>query len=227
MERQVRLEELLEIAGDTLRNSVYISQPGSVVSYDPVSQTATVQPRLADVRIDVETGVPTYEPWAPIPNVKVMWPVFGGAVLAGNLKPYDSVTLMAWDLDPSLVTDASTSTVNPVDVRRLGGNYWRAVPEGFAVPIPSQEANAAASGLLLGLVGDPAQIRYSPGSILVGATATNYVALANLVDAIISTVVSQFNSHTHTSAAPGSPTTPPVVPIPSQGSTAATVVKAL
>lgn len=55
--------------------------------------------------------------------------------------------------------------------------------------------------------------------ILLGNSAANYVALSNLVktqldniQTAISSLVSTFNAHVHTSAAPGSPTSPPVTP---------------
>jgi hypothetical protein len=66
----------------------------------------------------------------------------------------------------------------------------------------------------------------SATSINLGGDATAYAALASLVDARLSAVVSWLNAHVHTSAAPSSPTTTPTVPLGAQASVAATKVKA-
>src|SRR5579872_4438298 len=100
MRRQVTTEELVDAGTSALRASIYIRMPASVVSYDPVTRTASVQPMTNDVRFDVDTGAVVFEPWSVITNVPVAWPRFGGFVIAGFLQQYDQVILEAFDLDP-------------------------------------------------------------------------------------------------------------------------------
>lgn len=65
--------------------------------------------------------------------------------------------------------------------------------------------------------GSPAYVHLKPdGSVIVsgatinlGGAATQYVALANLVASELGNVWKAIETHIHTSAAPGSPTTPP------------------
>lgn len=80
--------------------------------------------------------------------------------------------------------------------------------------------------------GTPAYVKLKPDgsaeiyatSINLGGSASVFVALASLVDARLSAIVTWLNSHTHTAS--GSPTTSPVTPIASQATVAATKVKA-
>jgi hypothetical protein len=227
MDRHVTSSETIQAGLDALLGSIYISMPGAIISYDPLTQLAMVQPLLADVRFDVDTDAPVYEPWDVLQGVKVMWPVFGGGFLAGNLKKNDPVTLCAWDFDPSGVTKPGTAVVNPNDVRKMGGNYWRAIPESL-LPLPTAEATASAQGPILGIVGDPAQVRISAGSIQVGANATSFIALADLVTAELAKVVAALAGLQVTVPSGGGPNIPVIStsPYASAGNVAATIAKA-
>jgi hypothetical protein len=227
MRRQNTLEQIVDAGTEALRHSLYICMPGSVVAYHADTQTADVQPMVNDPRVDIETGAIVFEPWGVIYNVPVCWPRFGGFVIAGPLKQYDQVVLEAFDLDPTpwRAQGRSGKPVNPGDVERLGGGYWRAVPTDLTGPM--QSAGAAANGMVIGADGNSAQIVFNPGSIQLGSSGGDAVALASKVDQAVATIVSVFNAHAHTSAAPGSPTTPPITPIsPAPMSTASSLVKA-
>ena len=178
MDRQVTLEQVSQAAADTLKASIYICCPGAVVSYNAEAQLADVQPMTNDVRFDLDTGAVVFEPWSIVRAVPVAWPRFGKYVIAGPLAQNDPVVLQAFDLDPSpwRAQGRSTKPVNPADVRRLGGNYWRAIPTDLTGPM--QDAGAMGTAFVLGVDGDPAQVRFTAGQILLGASAKQPVARA-------------------------------------------------
>jgi hypothetical protein len=188
MERQIQQTEIVQAGVDALRNSLYVCMPGSVVSYHAESQTADVQPMTNDVRVDLDTGAVVFEPWSIIRSVPVVWPRFGGFVIAGSLAANDPVILEAWDLDPGpwRAQGRSSRPANPVDTRRLGGNYWRAVPSDLTGPM--QDAGAAATMTIVGVDGDAAQIRFSKGVLQLGNQGTDFVALASLVKGELSKI---------------------------------------
>lgn len=72
------LSELLERAIASRIADVHVSMPGAVVSYDPATQTATIQPGLRRVVFD-EDDAPVPEELPPIQNVPVVFP--GSAAL--------------------------------------------------------------------------------------------------------------------------------------------------
>jgi hypothetical protein len=210
MERQVQVSEVVSAGTDALLGSVYISMLASVISYNAMTQVAMVQPILQDVRFDLDTDVPYGEPW-PSFSVKVAWPTFGGCVLAGNLKPNDVVTLEAFDFDPSVITKLGSATVMPVDVRKLGGHAWRAVPQGLIVPIATAEATAAAAGLVIGVVGGAQWRVTTAGAVsLVGATSAS-IGDATTTSASLggaNTAIATIGGASTTSVALGPGTTP-------------------
>jgi hypothetical protein len=158
---------------------------------------ASIQPLIADVRYNPDTGAPVYEPWPVLMGVKVLWPQSGSFVSAGNLKAHDQVTLEAYDYDPSGIAQPGAQVVNPADIRKLGGNYWRARPDSLSVPLSAKDAAAAAAGGLVGIPNDPAQMQFVPGGIKLGAAAAQPVALAGGtagVDAFIAALYKLFTS---------------------------------
>jgi hypothetical protein len=233
MERQITTTQIVKAETRSARASIYVSMPGAVVKYYPDDQTADVQPMVNDVRFDVETGEIVFEPWSVIQRVPVSWPrMAGGFVIAGFLEEHDQVVLEAFDLDPSpwRAQGRSSNPVNPGDVRRLGGNYWRAEPTDLTGPIGDAPT---AQGMVIGQDGQPAQIVVTPGKIQLGRSGGDFVSLASKVDSAISNIISAFNGHTHVVTGTLTPPTAvagtaaaPAVPIPSQSSTGSTLIAA-
>ena len=192
MERQLTLAEVAQGAVDTLRASLYVSMPGAVIAYYPTTQTADVQPMVNDPRLDLDSGKILFEPWLPILQVPVMWPRFGGMTVCGFLEPNDQVILEAFDLDPGPWRRGGKSVkpVDPDDVRRLGGNYWRANPTDLTGPIASAPV---APGVVVGLDGGLAQLVITATGIQLGKTGGDHVALASKVDACMLAI----KTHTH------------------------------
>lgn len=168
MERLIRQEQAISAFVEGLRNSVYHCWPGSVATYDTTDQIASVTVMVNDPRRDPETGQSYGEPWPVLPGVPVAWMRAGGYTVSGILNPGDPVILIAFDVDPSawIAQGPSQQPVNPNDVRRHGGGYWWALPVNFFGPIT--DAAGAAAGLLIGKDGDTAQVRFSPGQVIVG-----------------------------------------------------------
>jgi hypothetical protein len=168
MERQNTTEQIVGAGLETLRNSIYVCIPGSVVAYYPATQTADVQPMVNDPRADLDTGAVVPEQWQVVKQVRVAWPRFGGFTLVGQLAPYDRVILQAFDLDPSAVFSGprSIKPVDPADVHRHGGGYWRCVPEDCSGPL--QDTLLAALGAFLGFDGSPGSLVFTKTSVDVG-----------------------------------------------------------
>jgi hypothetical protein len=199
---------------------------GNVVAYHAATMTADIQPNPSDVRTDLDTDANVSEPWPVLLNVPIAWPRFGGFVLVGPLKQYDPVTLESFDLDPTtwLAQGRSTKPVAPNDVRRLSGNYWSATPTDLTGAI--QSAAAAAAAWIIGMDGDPAQIQFAAGSIQLGATGGDAIALASKVLTQLKDIVQMVNGITVTVPAGGGTAIPVTVPLFTPSSVASTLVKA-
>ena len=169
MRRHATVDEIALGSNDVLLGSVYVSELANVISYDPTTQTCSCQPLISDVRRDPSTGEPYAEEWPVMFNIKVMWPRGGGAAMAFGLNAGDTVNLIAYDFDPSVLTSPTNKTTMPADTRKLRGHSWRAIPEDF-FGLPSIEGQMAAAGAFLGMIGDFAQISFAPGMITVGTT---------------------------------------------------------
>lgn len=184
MRKQITIEQIVGTFGEQLRASMYFRMPGAVVAYHAGSMTVDVQPMTNDPRTDLDTDGVVTEAWPVVLNVPVAWPRFGGFVLVGPLNKGDPVVLEAFDVDPTTAFAAgaarATAPVDPADVRRHGGAYWKAVPTDLTGAIKS--AAAAAAAWILGVDGDPAQILFKAGLIQLGATGGDHVALASKVD---------------------------------------------
>jgi hypothetical protein len=217
---QIPLDELFDAASFALKASIYKIMPGVVTGYHAAvagkSQASVdVQPGVADVRVNTETGAIYFEPWDIIPTVPLAMAMGGGGGIAFALAKGNGVTLISWDLDPTLFRKTGAAS-NPLDTHRHGGGHW------LALPFDITDANAQADPGPNVVVAPP-----PGGALFVGANAANFVALANLVDSAITAIVSKFNSHTHVVSSFGSASAVPVPLIsPAPGSTACTLLKA-
>ena len=207
MQRQITTEQIVETALESHRASMYFRLPGVVVAYYPTTQTADVQPMTNDPRTNLDTDAVETEPWPVLLQVRVAWPKFGGPtggfIFCGPLKVGDPVILEAFDLDPTTAFKAgrSTTPVDPSDVHRHGGGYWSCTPADLTAVAAS--AAAAATAFLLGIDGDQAQVQFSPGSIQLGATGGDFMALASKVDACMAVIKTHTHPVTVTGVTPG------------------------
>lgn len=179
-----------------------ISFPATVVVYDPVTQTATIQPalhsRVDDVLLDVER--PEATPPPQLSGVPVVWPSGGGAAspwsVHGPLAPGDPVTVLVAERSTDEWRALGAPTNVPQDARRFdvsdavcypGGRCTNpGGPNPLTTPLAPTAVDPAAlvlAGLLVKLGGAAAVDQALKGTIfeadlLTWATALDELLLA-------------------------------------------------
>ena len=235
--------------------------PGRVESYDVDAQTANVLP-LLNYPVPQGVGTVVWEECPVVPSVPVVWPRLGAWFLAGALQPGDTVLLLPLEGSAGAWRAGDGAPQDPDDLRRhhlancvaLPGLYVRsralarapratgtdgALTSSDAALVLGSDAGAARitlrpNGAVEIAQGDAVVVVVDPdGTVHLGGVAGDFVALAALVDARLSTVRAAFNAHTHvvtgasvTGGAVTGTAAAPVSPIPSLASTAATKAKA-
>lgn len=212
--------DLGQLLADTIaaaRGAMKVAIPATVVSYNATLQSVTVKPTVMGRYQDIETGGLVPFPLPTIANVPVAFPSSTGFAITWPLTPGDTVFLVC--ADRSLDEWKSTGLPEnvPLHTRRFDLTDAVAIPglRPFTSPIPATGWSAAA------LVIEGLDIR------LGSSAAASFVTLDTPLAAHLAAIKAWLDLHTHTSAAPGSPTTPPVAPSPAPPTTAATRVKAL
>jgi hypothetical protein len=186
MPRIPSLQEIIHAAIASHADGVHVALPGRVVSYNPATQTAAVKPSVS-IPIRTLEGAPSYEQTPTIPDVPVAWTSGGGCTIALFLAPGDPVMLVFSDVSMGDYL-ASGADADPLDTRRHSMGHPIAIPGG-ARPDPHALADAPSSpGVVIGIDGADGQIRIDATGIKLGKTATDFVALAALVDARIETL---------------------------------------
>jgi hypothetical protein len=193
MERQITDTTIQNVTSAALRNSLYHCYPGNIVTYDSTQETASVQIGTNDVRKDVDTGARVSEPFPVIFGVPVAWMRFGGFVIKGSLNPYDPVMLIAIDLDPAPWRAAGRTLrpVDPGDIRRHGGGYWWAIPTDITL---KRTPSSPTGTLSIGVEGGQPLIEITAAGINLGASASNFVALSNLVATQLGLISTAFDT---------------------------------
>jgi hypothetical protein len=194
--------DLLRACQNQLADRIHTALPGIVQSYDVATQTATVQ-------LAVQLRGATVPALADVP---VVHPGGAAAFLHIPLAANDTVLVVfsEEDFGPWLVS----GSVSAPAVLARHGLHAVAIPGLRRTPL------AVTSGHTTLAVADELRL---------GAdTAANFVALANLVDARISALVTYINAHAHSGVTTGPGTSgPPGTPLAAQASVAATKVKAV
>lgn len=175
METSPTLAEVIRGAIESRLLDVHTSIPGKVVTYDPTTQTADVQPTVRRA-LSLEDGV-EHEDLPIIPNVPVGWMRGGGFGFQFPLVPGDHV----WLVFSEAATGAwreSGDLSDPVDHARHDLSYPIALP----VCAPDSGALPAALGALVSLLSVPAG-----GTLYLGGQGptADYVALAGKVEAAL------------------------------------------
>lgn len=177
------LAELLRTALDSRLLDLHTAMPGTIVSYDASTQTATVQPGIRRSLDDTLETLPS------IPNVPIAWPAGGGMGLKFQLSAGDSVMLVFSEASFS-TWRTSGQISDPSDESRHSLSYPLAFPfarEGLDPTQGNLQASAAKP-------------------FVVGSTATADFAVLE------TKLLLWLNTHVHTSTAPTNPTSPPVTP---------------
>lgn len=199
---QPNLADLLRAAIDRRQRQLHTALPGVVDSYDAATQTATVS---LQVQLETPEGG-AFEAVPALADVPVVWP--GGAVgyFHGDLSAGDPVLCIFSESD--FGGWFATGSVLPPDFQRRHGLYGVAVPGLRREPLPVTSGHVTIGGEELRLGSD---------------SAANFVALANLVDAHLSTIQAAYDAHVHPTDM--GPSGPPAALIGSLSSVASDKVK--
>lgn len=219
--RNISLAEVLTAALDARMEGVHVSIPGRVVKYYPVSQTADVAPTVKTPVTDDETEIqhialPTF------PNVPVAWPSGGGYFVAFGLVAGDPVQLVFSDTATGDYLETGEDS-SPADTRRHSAGYPSCIP-GACRPVTKQFKDAPTEGVIIGKDDTDKQIKITGTEIALGKAATDFVALASLVQTALDAIRTQFNAHVHPET--GGTTLVPSIALDPLGPVAATIVKA-
>lgn len=176
------LPEVIRAALEAHTEGMHIALPGKVVSYDASKQTASVDCAVK-LPLRGEFGEVVYESLPTFPDVPIAWHGGGGFFFSMPLVPGDPVLLVFSDIATGEYLNTG-ETSSPADTRRHSLGYPTAFP-GAARPDTKALADASSTDLLAGKDGGTGQIRIKASSVELGKGATDYVALASLVDARI------------------------------------------
>jgi len=218
--RTPSMMDVVKAAIDKRQLEVHTCLVGSVEAYYPDKQMVDVSPQLRQTLFDSD-GNEVEESFPVIPNVPVAWPSAGGFRITFPIVKGDTCVL--WFCERSLDEWLENGgVVTPIDPRVHDLTDAIAF---FGINPKSKAATGASSeGITLGKDGGT-QIAVKDGSIELGDSPGEYVALGQAIQTFLSGFVSVFNSHTHASAAPGSPTSTPVAPQTSPGTLKSATVK--
>lgn len=218
------LAELMEMAARQSIANFYASIPARVVSYDAATQLAVVQPVVQVVGGD---GVPRLLP--PIAACRVLFLSAGDWHLTFDVAAGDTGLVLVSSVCISQWLEGADEAAAPESTRRgnlADGTFLPAkmakpaaltAPAGMSIGKPAARIHIAVDG---GVTIESANIK------LGSASAASAVALEPPLSSFFSTLKVWLDTHVHTSAAPGSPTTPAIAPSPSASGLAAAKVKA-
>lgn len=211
----VELPTLLEAYVREGLSHVHKTLPAIVDAYDATTQTCTVH-------VAVKQPLPdgTYQEFPALSGVKVGHLRGGGFIVATPLVKGDAVLLIFLDQSPA-EWHQTGAVGEPKDTRRHG-LYCYALPVAF--PDSAKAVSASATKLVVGRDGQDQRIEIDSTSIVLGAGATDYVALA----AKVATELGNIATALSTATAPGGAGGPVTYgqPYTTPGSVAATLVKA-
>ena len=193
------LGEIFRLYQTATLNRIHKALPGVIVSYDAERNTAWVKPSVAQSYFSRD-GDREYVELPEMPSVPVVFPRFGPYAITFPVKKGDRVLLVFLDVGIAEWHDAAPEEVaEPLDARRHSSGYPVAIPGLYPMgePMSGETADLAAraAGLVLGEHNGPCRIELVPGAtdaddrIKLGADATEFVALANKVDAIVDAIV--------------------------------------
>lgn len=176
MQRKIGEPNLNTILRAAIRNriaDVRTAIPAMIDSYDAATQTCTA---TIAVRLPAADG--TAQEIPPLPDVPVKWQRGGGYFCSMPLAKGDPGLLVFCEAD--FAAWRTSGEVSDAATERRHGLYAYFLPGGCADG--DELADAAADALVIGKDGGPT-IRVDGAGIKLGASASEYVALANLVQA--------------------------------------------
>jgi len=230
---------------------VWTAFPGRIQNYDPATQTADIIPLLR-TQIPMPDGSYTYEDPPPVPHVAIIQPRTRGWFFALPVQDGDTVLCVVLDGDVGTWRRGSGDLTTPRDLRRhhmahtvaLVGLYTYHQPLAHYPPEVARAAPADAAVLFGSDANDGTRVMIShngaveitrgaavvlridpDGTVHLGSNAGSFVALAPLVDAIVSSLKSAVAAWTPVPG-DGGASLKTVIAAWSPSSTAATKAKA-
>ena len=201
---------------------LHVSMPGIIESYDRARQVADIKPGIQNLELD-DDGNEILESFAILPEVPIVFQRAGPFAMTFDLKKGDSVHVVFNERSIDNWFAGDGGAVNP-DVFNLHDLSDAVAYPGF-YPDAKALKNPAQSGEMV-LGHDTGQrLVIEQALIKLGITATEFIALASLVETEIGSQRTFFIAHTHPVPVGGS-SGPPTGTPPAVGSTAATKSKA-
>ncbi len=176
--------ELVQLGIASFSRSLFKAGPGIVRTYDPVTNTAFVQPAVKHASYSATDGARAYKDLPEIPFVPVIFPRAGGFVVRSPVLPGDTVLLVYCDSSHA-EWRTSDGVSEPEDARRHSIGYPVAIP-GFFPDSKPPSATDAIHAVLQMIVGQDGgkQVRIGDTGIEFapsGVTPISPVALAPAV----------------------------------------------
>lgn len=184
---------LVDVAVRTVMSflaDLHTVMPGQIVDFDPKTGLASITP-MVDHQLWNDDGTRTYETYPTLTDVPIGFTRGGGFVVSLPMAKGDYVLVLF--NESSIDEYRQTGQVaQPQDSRRHSIGWPWALPCGFpdAMPLAEGDATARGSSLIIGKDGSNEQIRIASGSILLGADASEFVAMADKVNAQFNAVLS-------------------------------------
>lgn len=223
MPNPASLYETMSAVVEAGRLDLHTAMPAKVISFSPTAGTVVVQP-VVKPALPKADGTVDFEDLPQIADVPVMFPRASGYFLTVPLAPGDFVWLMFCEHAIGGWRATGQDGAEATDTRRHSLGYPFAMPGAFPDTALLTDGSTTGSGMKLGRDNDEAQIHLDPGVIKLGKTATQFVALANLVQTALDALVDHANNHTHPVA--GATADPTLVPLAAVGPVAAANIKA-
>lgn len=208
------LADVFELALDGRLRGLHVALPGKVTEYDATTQTATVQPTVQQAVQDPD-GFWIHETLPEIYDVPVMFMRSPSFTLTFPIPVGTTGQLLFNERDIGQWRHTG-------QIGSPGDQRCHSLAGAVFFPTMAPDADVSSVSATHAVVGLP-----TSAMLLVGAGATEYVALANLVLSELQSIRTAFNAHTHPFVATGavSPTSAPTTPMAAPGSVAATKLK--
>lgn len=203
--------ELLNLAIESWLFDVHTCMPGRIDSYDPKTQMATVKP-LVKRRILHGDGSESLEVIPPITNVPVTFLRAAGFFMSFPIEKGDLVTLHFCTNSIDNYMAGEGEDTDPDEFRHHDLSDAIAVPGFYPFKLPIKDISSV--NFVMGKDDGGVQIHLTPNGtmeIKVNGDSDESVALGNALQFFWDNVFKPiYDVHTHISAAPGSPTGPPI-----------------
>jgi len=197
------LEDVLAGWSRRAQSEVNVSLPGVVLSYDSVTQTATVRPVIREAFEDDDEEIYVTE-FEPIPQVPVCHWRAGGFTMHAPLEPGDFVTLVVMDRSIDEFMGTGNTDNIPQILRRFD---W-----SDAVAIPMPPAPSPIAGL-----SDDMFVGAEDGTVGVIMKPTGKIRIEASGDELLTTVIDLISDLTTSLTGMGATTFDPASQLALQG----------